>query len=86
MISVALIVTILLVAGCGRTTTLAVLETGEGSTHLWVSTDQMQTWHELPQAPYGPPGHPLINPATGDLLVLGNNQPYIYEWPALMCR
>jgi hypothetical protein len=60
-------------------TTLAMLENDSGSIHLWSSTDQMQTWHELPQAPYG---QPWINPVTGNLLVLdinGNNQGYVYE-------
>jgi len=48
-------------------TTLAMLESDDGSAHLWSSTDQLQSWHELPQAPAG---EPLINPATGDVLVL----------------
>jgi hypothetical protein len=58
-------------------TTLAMLEGRGGSAHLWSSTDQMQTWHELPQAPRG---EPFINPVTGDLLVVDNffsNQGYI---------
>jgi hypothetical protein len=49
-------------------TTLAMLEDDSGTVHLWSSTDQMQTWHEPPQAPTG---RPWINPATGDLLVIG---------------
>jgi hypothetical protein len=67
-------------------TTLAVLGNGEGTVNLWSSKDQLQTWHELTQAPSGSPGlplnNPLINPATGDLLVFGengNNQGDMYE-------
>jgi hypothetical protein len=65
-------------------TTLAMLERSDGSIHLWSSTDQMQTWHELAHAPSG---NPFINPVTGDLRVLDNNgnnlgyinQGYIFE-------
>ena len=54
-------------------TTLALLESGDGSVNLWSSTDQLQTWRELKQAPYGQTtyGQPSINPATGDVLVVG---------------
>ena len=48
-------------------TTLASLMYSSGSTHLWRSTDQLQTWHELPQTPSL---EPFINPVNGDLLTL----------------
>jgi hypothetical protein len=51
-------------------TTLAIVEQSSGDVSLQMSTDQLQTWHDLPQAPVG---QTLINPATGDLLVLGAN-------------
>jgi hypothetical protein len=62
-------------------TTVAMLDTDAsgGSENMWISTDQMQTWHELTQAPVG---QPSINPATGALLVLGgtgNSQEQISE-------
>ncbi|MGO8951439.1 MAG: hypothetical protein ACLQUY_28060 [Ktedonobacterales bacterium] len=51
-------------------TSLAIVEQSSGDVSLEMSTDQMQTWRELPQAPVG---QVWINPATGDLLVLGVN-------------
>ena len=49
-------------------TTVAELETAAGSVNLWMSTDQMQSWRKLDQAPSG---QLFINPSTGDLLMLG---------------
>jgi photosystem II stability/assembly factor-like uncharacterized protein len=51
-------------------TTLAIVEQSSGDVSLEMSTDQLQTWRELPQAPVG---QVWINPVTGDLLVLGTN-------------
>jgi hypothetical protein len=48
-------------------TTLAMLLYSSGGIHLWRSTDQLQSWHELPQEPFG---EPFINPVNGDLLIL----------------
>ena len=60
-------------------TTVAELETADGSVNLWLSTDQMQSWRKLDQAPSG---QLYMNPSTGDLLMLGGgngNQEQIYE-------
>jgi hypothetical protein len=60
-------------------TSLAIVEKSSGDVSLEMSTDQMQTWRELPQAPVG---QVWINPATGNLLVLGandRNQWQLYE-------
>ena len=60
-------------------TTVAELETADGSVNLWMSTDQMQSWRKLDQAPSG---QLYMNPSTGDLLMLGggnDNQELEYE-------
>ena len=60
-------------------TTVAELETADGSVNLWMSTDQMQSWRKLDLAPSG---QLFINPSTGDLLMLGGgngNPEQIYE-------
>jgi Neuraminidase (sialidase) len=49
-------------------TTLAMVESSSGVVSLEMSTDQLQTWRELPQVPIG---QPLINPATGAVVALG---------------
>ena len=51
-------------------TTLAIVESSSGDVSLAMSTNQLQSWRELPQAPVG---QVWINPVTGDLLVLGAN-------------
>jgi hypothetical protein len=51
-------------------TTLASLLYSSASTHLWSSTDHLQTWHELPQTPSL---EPFINPVNGELLALDTN-------------
>jgi hypothetical protein len=60
-------------------TTVAELETADGSVNLWMSTDQMRSWRKLDLAPSG---QLFINPSTGDLLMLGGgngNPQQIYE-------
>jgi hypothetical protein len=60
-------------------TTVAAVETSDGSVNLWMSTDQMQSWRKLDQAPSG---QLYINPSTGNLLMLGGgngNQEREYE-------
>jgi hypothetical protein len=51
-------------------TTLASLMYKSGSTYLWRSTDQMQTWHKLPQTPSL---EPFISPLNGDLVAVDIN-------------
>jgi hypothetical protein len=60
----------------GTTLAMLISGAGDGTENLWSSTDQMQTWHELTQAPVG---QLWMNPTTGELLEMGQTNSGLVE-------